>query len=112
VSTIPSNNNLEIKLPQSSNINTTIGLKHLNNNSSLYLKILNSFKQRYTNINIQTLNPEERERTLHTIKGLTATLGMESLLYTIQELEKRFDETLLPLFSQQLALVLEDIQNI
>ena len=91
---------LKIKLIHSSLINTNVGLNYFNNNKSLYLKILLSFTQRYENLNLKNLNSEELERTLHTIKGLTLTLGMTPIAHCIQELETGVDEIHLKLFHQ------------
>ena len=93
-------------------INITLGLKHLNNNPELYLKILRSFKQRYATLDLKQIHKEELSRTLHTIKGLSATLGMESLNETIEQLEKNINESLFTLFSQQLNRIVMEIENI
>ncbi|MBU1668615.1 Hpt domain-containing protein [bacterium] len=106
------NNDLKIELPNSPYINTTLGLKHLNHNKKLYLKILHSFIERYQNLNLKTLSKEELDRTLHIIKGLTATLGMESLNHTVEQLENNIDESLLSRFSQQLETIVIEIKNL
>jgi len=102
---------LKIKLINSSLINTHVGLNYFNNNKSLYLKILLSFTQRYEHINLKNLNNEELERTLHTIKGLTLTLGMVPISHCIKELEKGIDEVRLKLFNQLIKETV-DIINI
>lgn len=66
-------------LPSFIYINTEIGLKFLNNNKKLYLKILNSFLDRYEHLEIDVLDSEELHDVIHSIKGLSATLGMERL---------------------------------
>lgn len=71
--------NSEDRLPNFIYINTEIGLKFLNNNKKLYLKILNSFLDRYEYLKIDTLDSEELKDVVHSIKGLSATLGMETL---------------------------------
>jgi len=45
----------EIQLPNSSYIDTNLGLKYLNANKKLYLKILNSFLTRYENFDINNI---------------------------------------------------------
>jgi len=106
------NNNVNIALPNSPYINTTLGLKHLNHDQDLYLKILHSFIERYEDLDLSTLNKEEQARTLHTIKGLTATLGMESLTHITEQLEKNINQSLLSIFSQQLKIIVIEIKNI
>ena len=71
--------NQEYMLPNFKHINTEIGLKFLNSNKTLYLKILNSFLDRYEHLDIDTLNSDELKDVIHAIKGLSGTLGMERL---------------------------------
>ncbi|MCK5854118.1 MAG: Hpt domain-containing protein [Sulfurovaceae bacterium] len=66
-------------LPNFKHINKNIGLKFLNLNTKLYLKILNSFLDRYENLKTDSLDINEIKDIVHTIKGLSATLGMEKL---------------------------------
>jgi len=66
-------------IPNFEHINIEIGLKFLNSNVGLYLKILNSFLTRYEHIDIASLTHDELKDVVHTIKGLSATLGMEKL---------------------------------
>ena len=103
---------LKIKLINSPLINTDIGLNYFNNNKALYLKILHSFTQRYENLNLQNIEKEELERTLHTIKGLTLTLGMEPISHSIKELEKGINEISLRAFNKLLNETLKLIKYI
>lgn len=66
-------------LPLFEHINSDIGLKYLNGNIQLYLKILNNFLNKYKNIELSSLNMEELHQTIHSIKGLSSTLGMTLL---------------------------------
>jgi len=66
-------------LPIFEHINTNIGLKYLNGNEELYVKILNNFLKRYKDMELNTLNSEELHKVIHSIKGLSATLGMTKL---------------------------------
>jgi len=66
-------------LPVFEHINTNIGLKYLNGNENLYTKILNNFRERYKNIELNTLKNEELHHVIHAIKGLSSTLGMTYL---------------------------------
>lgn len=104
--------NVNIALQNSPYINTTLGLKHLNDNDTLYVKILKSFAKRYKELQPHTLKEEELSRTLHTVKGLTATLGMESLTAIIEQLENNTTLPLLSDFSQQLEIVVIEIENL
>jgi len=73
-----------IKLPWFKTIDTNLGLNYLNGNRELYLKILNNFLNRYGDLNIEHLNEEELNNLLHSIKGLSATLGMVGLSKVIE----------------------------
>jgi chemotaxis protein histidine kinase CheA len=107
-----SRDDLKIKLLNSSLINTDIGLNHFNHNKTLYLKILHSFTQRYEDLNLQNLKALELERTLHTLKGLTLTLGMEPLTHSINALEKEISEKNLQPFKQLLKKTLKSINTL
>ena len=96
------------KIPNFEHINKEIGLKFLNSNEKLYLKILNSFLNRYENIKISSLNSDERKDVIHTIKGLSATLGMEKLnRLCIAELT---EQTIIEL-EENLLLVIDELKR-
>ncbi len=106
------NNNIKLKLLNSSSIDTEVGLKHFNNNSSLYIKILTRFVERNETLNLNLLNEEELKNTLHTLKGLTSTLGMIPITHTIQEIEKESDKILINAFTQEMSEIIRNIKNI
>jgi HPt (histidine-containing phosphotransfer) domain-containing protein len=95
-------------LPKFKYINSDIGLKFLNFNQKLYIKILNSFLERYEHLDILALESEELNDVIHTIKGLSATLGMEQLYgLTILELTNDLREEL----KESLALVITELKS-
>ena len=96
-----------IKLPNTPYIDTTLGLKYCNNKPSLYFKILNNFVKRYQHINLHEV--EDRKRTIHSLKGITATLGMVTLNEQLGELEISFNSTIINHFQQDLVKVIEEI---
>ena len=96
-----------------STIDTTIGLTYLNGNEELYLKILNNFLVRYHDVDILTMNEQTLKNTLHSIKGLSATLGMVSLAKTaIQTENSNQDEDSLLSFLSKLQEVIEELEHI
>jgi len=103
---------LQLKLLNSSSINTNIGLIHFNQNKKLYIKILNSFIQRYENLNLKTLAKQEQERTLHTMRGLTQTLGMEHLASIIEDLEEDLNEKNIKFFYHNLKIIIDEIRHL
>jgi len=110
MTTLQYQNELPIKLPKTDSIDTTLGLKHCNQNRALYFKILNSFVKRYQHINLHQI--EDRERILHSLKGLSATLGMNTLNQTIIELEESFEPTYINNFEHELSTIVKEIINI
>ena len=98
----------EDKIPSFKEINTDIGLKFLNNNRKLYFKILNSFLDRYEYLKIDTLSEDELKDVVHTIKGLSATLGMERLnRLTMSDLT----QDILKEMEVSLALVINELKK-
>jgi len=106
------NTNQTIKFPNTPSIDIVLGLKHCNNNHPLYFKILNSFVKRYQNINLREISSEDLPRTLHSLKGLSATLGMVSLTEIITELEYSLDTTRINNFSLEMRTITQSIMNI
>jgi HPt (histidine-containing phosphotransfer) domain-containing protein len=100
------------KLLNSNNINSTLGLKYLNHNEKLYLKILNNFVTRYKGLNVVLLDPIELKTTMHTFKGISASLGMEALTLLAQELHESPNERAMVEFSYLLKETIEEIEEI
>jgi HPt (histidine-containing phosphotransfer) domain-containing protein len=98
-------------LPHFQHIDTKLGLKYLNGNKKLYLKILNNFLERYQNLKIDNLNSEEFKDTIHTIKGLSATLGMVSLSSIAKIIHETANRGKIFEFSKSLALVIDELQT-
>ena len=78
----------EPTLPTSPYINIEAGLKYLNGNKKLYLKVLHSFTQRYNTFNIEQIEASKIKKEMHTLKGLSATLGLEQLSQKAKEIEE------------------------
>ncbi len=112
MSAINSNDSAKIQALDSRAINTTLGLQYFNNNHTLYLKILKSFRERHEGLNLNNLDTEELRNTLHTLKGLTGTLGMEPLTKIIQQIEKTINKSLIKVFEQELTTVIREIKEI
>jgi len=110
--TTNTNNNIKLQLLNSPSIDTDLGLKYFNNNSTLYLKILNRFVERNNTLNLNTLNSDELRTTLHTLKGLSSTLGMLPLTSIIKQIENKSDKILINDFTQELSEIINNIKNI
>ncbi len=97
-------------LPNFKFIDTMEGLKYLNNNHELYIKILNNFLLRYKNLDFLTLSEREAKDIVHAVKGLSATLGMSSLSKISELLHNRGDEYR-EKFQIELNCIIEELDN-
>jgi len=93
-------------------IDTELGLEYLNGNIELYHKILKNFVNRYKDLQIETLDKDKLKNTIHTIKGLSATLGMTELseIATTLNRDKIYEKNELIEFSIKLELIIEELQ--
>jgi len=105
------NKTAEIKFPNTSSIDISLGLKHCNNNKALYFKILNNFVKRYGSIDLTEIDSDDLARTLHSLKGLSSTLGMVKLSEILNELEDSFDITKINSFTSELNSITQSIMN-
>jgi HPt (histidine-containing phosphotransfer) domain-containing protein len=101
----------ELLLPNSQYIDTNLGLKYLNANKKLYVKILNSFLTRYENFDITKIKENELHSEMHTLKGLASTLGMDSLSNLSKNLQKQVNEKLILEFSKTLRAIISDLNE-
>jgi len=103
----------ENQLPLFKHIDTNIGLKYLNNNYDLYLKVLYNFLERYKSIQLNNLNKSELKDTIHAIKGLSSTLGMLSLEKITTALHKQNNpnKKLIQKCSNELKDVIQDLNQ-
>ena len=104
--------NRDDSLPNSKYIDTTIGLKYLNNNKELYLKILNRFLTRYRDFDIKSIKKDDFKNEMHTLKGLSSTLGMEQLSILAKNLHDEQNEELFSNFTQTLDAIILDLTSI
>jgi len=99
----------EIVLPNSQYIDIDLGLKYLNNNKQLYIKILNRFLTRYQHFDINSIKEDAFENEMHTLKGLSSTLGMELLSTLAENLQHEKNEEMLLQFSKILEAIIADL---
>jgi len=100
----------EIVLPDFKHIDIGVGLKYLNNNRELYLKILKNFLNRYRDLDLTLLEERELKDTIHSIKGLSSTLGMMNLSKIATTIHENKNFELLPNFSKNLSLVIDELK--
>ncbi len=99
-------------VPNFININTEKGLSYLAGNEKLYLKILNDFYLKNKNLKLENLNEESLKREIHTIKGLSASIGANNLSAIAKELEIKFDTKLFGKFYIELNKVLDELKDL
>jgi PAS domain S-box-containing protein len=102
--------NDDFTIPTLKNIDVDLGLKYLLGNKKLYLNILNDFYNSYKKLKLIDLNEQEFKRTLHTIKGLSANIGANTLYEISKELEETKDKNLFLKFDTELNLLLSELK--
>ena len=107
---ISNTENSDINIPQFISIDTLIGLKYLDGNKKLYLKILNSFYKDYHNLDLENIAKDELKIVIHTIKALSANIGALSLNNIAARLEEIGSSTEISLFNKELKIVTDEIK--
>ena len=100
----------DIEIPIFKHIDTSIGLRHLASNKTLYLKILNNFYKNYKDIKLENLTEDEFHRFFHTIKGLSANIGAISLNEIVKQINSIDDKSLLDQFYIELNIVINELK--
>ena len=101
-----------VVLPNFKYIDSKIGLLHMGLNEVLYLKILQDFKISYTNTDFIDLEEEEFNRIIHTLKGISATIGAVELCKISSEISYISPDGKMEILRKHLNLVLKELQNI
>lgn len=99
-------------VPKLSSIDMKKGMSFLGNNIKLYKKILNNFYNDYIDIVFEDFADKEFYMMVHTIKGLSASIGANELFFIAKRIEDNKDRMLVPLLNEELNKVLMDIQEI
>ncbi|MDF1882569.1 response regulator [Sulfurimonas sp. SAG-AH-194-C21] len=102
-----------VEIPNFTHIDTELGLHYLGDNRKLYVKILHNFVKNYQGIVLNELSQEQRERVLHTMKGLSVNLGAIALNMIIKKLEANSSSKKLEAqFYKELEVVTQEIQKL
>jgi len=102
----------DIKLPNFINIDVKVGLSNMADNKKLYLKILNDFYANNKDLRLEGLDDKELQRVAHTIKGLSANIGANSLSKVSKELEETLSKDLFDKFYNELSVVLDELKDL
>jgi len=103
-------NNSKSSIPNFVNLDTNYGLKLVMGMEDTYIRIIKGLLN-YKNINYETLDEEEFKRTMHSIKGLSASAGALEISKMAEEIEKSLNKELLPLFISKLNTVIDEIEK-
>lgn len=82
------------------------GVSNLAHNRKLYMKVVKEFAQRFAQIPSES---EEVERFLHTLKGLSGSIGAYGLKSMIENLERAYSEDRYREILEELSHVIEEI---
>ena len=100
-----------VQIPDLHTIDTTLGLRHMGGNKKLYLAIVSDFLYDYKELKIEELSEEEFKRTLHTIKGLSASIGATHLEEITKELAVSGERELLEVWQVQMKRVMDELSQ-
>ncbi len=103
---------ISIDIPTFQNIDVSIGLELLMDNEELYLKLLSDFLDSYKSFDFNSIDEEEFYRVVHTIKGVSASLGATNLHRVSAALNKENNVDNFKVFQYELNLVLNELSHI
>ncbi len=101
-----------ISIPKFINIDSKIGLSHMGENKKLYLKILNDFYKNNKDLKLENLDKRELERAVHTINGLSASIGARRLSDISKKIEESLDKELFSEFYEELNKVFNELKKL
>lgn len=81
-------------IPTLTTVDTVFGLKHMGENKKLYRKVLNDFAHNYRSFSCDISDEESFDRTIHTLKGLSASIGALDVYTIAREIEETRDRGL------------------
>ena len=100
------------EIPTLHTIDTRIGLKYMGNNKKLYLKILHTFYNQYSNIDYENKNQDELTHLIHSIESISQNIGAVELNKSAKKLNKSFSKTHLILFYSKLKEVIMELEEL
>lgn len=102
--------NPDSTLPDMVHVDTRAGLSRVMGDAALYKKLLSDFANTYGALEISP-KQEDFKRIIHTIKGLSANIGAETLSDVSKTLEDDPNVESLTAFQEQLNLVCDEIRG-
>ncbi|WP_390615154.1 transporter substrate-binding domain-containing protein [Maricurvus nonylphenolicus] len=99
-----------VDFPGFENLDIDKGLYFVGN-MALYKKILLNFCDKHEGMELASLTDEDRQRTIHTIKGLSANLGAMALHETARQLELQWTQALEDTFQHQMMALINEVRE-
>jgi signal transduction histidine kinase/CheY-like chemotaxis protein len=100
----------EDELPEFETIDKEYGLKLVMGKTNIFIQILKGLIK-FKDIKYSLLDDEELKRTMHTIKGLSASVGAVEVNSGAKEIELTLDRKKLPGFEKLLNKVINEIEE-
>ncbi len=98
-------------LPEFKTLDKERGLSLIMGNEQVYRRILEGLNK-YRHLRLDEVkDPDEFERIVHTIKGLSASAGAHELHRVAERLDKTADRSLIPQFHRALRAVVEELEE-
>ncbi len=98
------------ELPEFESFDKEYALKLVMGKKSAFMQILKGIKQ-FKDMKFSSLEDEEFQRTMHTVKGLSASLGAFRLKELSKEIEQSLDRSILPQFTEELYRIIGEIES-
>jgi len=99
-----------LQIPPLEHFDIRYGLKLLQGNQNIYMKILVGILE-YKDIKFEDLPNDEFKRKIHTLKSISANAGALSLNSITKEIDKTQNRELLPKFYVELDKIVEEIES-
>jgi|GEM_PF-1944698 len=103
---------VEISIPDFVTIYKNIGLSHMSGDKELYIKVLKRFRDNYSGLKLDKMSRDEYDRTIHTIIGLSETIGAIELNVIAKKLNKIEDRELRAKFEDTLQRVILELRDL
>jgi signal transduction histidine kinase/DNA-binding response OmpR family regulator len=98
------------ELPNFDNLDKEYALKLLMGNTKAFMKIIKGLCE-YKDLDFNKLSEEEFKRTIHTIKGLSASAGALDIRDIAQEIEENKTDELVEELTNRLKVVIKEIEQ-
>jgi two-component system sensor histidine kinase/response regulator len=106
------NTNLDSKTSSFQNIDKEKGIYYIGGDEKLYMKVLDKFYNDYIDMEFEKLSKDELKITVHTLKGLSLSIGANNLYEKVKVLNETLDNKAIPAVNDELKEVLDEIKSL